>query len=120
MLIIFSDIWKIAAGLLLLILANIIIGTATAQIKDKFDIRVFASGVLKGFAIAISITMAYIAGHLNPTVTFTFAGTVVSLKDAVNLVMLGAYISYSYKIIVAMQGIFNIKSEDVPKSTETK
>ena len=117
MLILFSDIWRVAAGLLLLIFANIIFGSATAQIKQSFDIKVFAAGVLKGFAIAAGIIMVYIAGYLNPDISFEFLGSVVTVKAAVNAMMLSAYIAYAIKDGNAIIGIFKIKSSDTSSAS---
>jgi len=112
-----SDIWKISAGLLLLIIANITLGSVTAQIKQTFDVKIFAAGVLKGMAVAVSIIMTYTAGYLNPSISITLGSEALTVMAAVNAIMVAAYIAYGGKVAIALYGIFKIKSPDASSAS---
>ena len=94
------DILRIGAGLILVIAANIALGSIGAVLGQSFDKATFWKGMAKGGIVALSVLAVYVAGSLNPGLLVIDAGGgQVNLRDAVNLVMLAAYVSYGADVI---------------------
>nr|DAE24213.1 MAG TPA: hypothetical protein [Caudovirales sp. ctNZz8] len=87
-------------GLLLLIIANIALGSVNALIEQEWDFEKFWRGAVKALVIAAALIAVYYAGYLNPDLLVINTGdTVVNLMTAVYLVMLAAFTSYAIEVI---------------------
>jgi small basic protein len=107
---IFSTIWPVAIGLLLLIAANIMIASCDAWISGQFDAKTFFKGVVKGLVIAACAVLAYLAGYLNPDIYITFGGQQVTLTSAMTIFMIAAYSAYALKILQKLYALFKLDS----------
>lgn len=104
----FDSVWPVAVGLLLLITANIALGSCSAWIAGKFDTRALLRGVVKGLIIAACMTMTYAAGQLNQTVYFVLSGANVTLTGAMTVLMASAYGVYAAAVLKKLYGLFNL------------
>ena len=57
---------RLAAGLVLLIAANIALGSINAIIAGKWDRAKFRNGCIKSAVVAMALIAVYFAGYLNP------------------------------------------------------
>ena len=57
---------RLAVGLVLLIAANIALGSINAIIACEWDLVKFRNGCIKGGVIALALVAVYFAGYLNP------------------------------------------------------
>lgn len=93
---------KLAAGLLLLIAANIALGSINAIIAGTWDLVKFRNGCIKSLVIAAALIAVYLAGFLNPdlmVVDVDVDGQKVNLMTAVTLTMLAAFTAYAVDVI---------------------
>lgn len=109
---------KLAAGLLLLIAANVILGSADAIIGGQFDKTKCWRGALKGLFIFLAFMLTYIAGFLNPQiVVVAIDGKSVDLLAAVVLIIIAGYAWYAKEVLVKLASIIKAKVtiEELPK-----
>ena len=91
---------KLAAGLLLLIAANIALGSINAIIAGAWDLVKFRNGCIKSLVIAAALIAVYLAGFLNPDLMVVDVdGQKVNLMTAVTLTMLAAFTAYAVDVI---------------------
>ena len=91
---------KLAAGLLLLIAANIALGSINAIIAGTWDLVKFRNGCIKSLVIAAALIAVYLAGFLNPDLMVVDVdGQKVNLMTAVTLTMLAAFTAYAVDVI---------------------
>ena len=91
---------KLAAGLLLLIAANIALGSINAIIAGTWDLVKFRNGCIKSLVIAAALLAVYMAGFLNPDLMVVDVdGQKVNLMTAVTLTMLAAFTAYAVDVI---------------------
>lgn len=57
---------RLAAGLVLLIAANIALGSINAIIDGEWDQTKFRNGCIKSAVVAAALVAVYFAGYLNP------------------------------------------------------
>ena len=83
---------RLAAGLVLLIAANIALGSINAIIDGEWDQTKFRNGCIKSAVVAAALVAVYFAGYLNPDLMVVEVdGQTVNLMTAVSLAMLAAY-----------------------------
>ena len=91
---------RLAAGLILVILANIALGSTSAIIEGNWDKVKFRNGCIKGGVVAVALIAVYFAGYLNPNLMVVdIDGQTVNLMTAVSLVMLAAFTAYAVDVI---------------------
>lgn len=91
---------KLAAGLLLLIAANIALGSINAIIAGTWDLVKFRNGCIKSLVVAAALIAVYLAGFLNPDLMVVDVdGQKVNLMTAVTLTMLAAFTAYAVDVI---------------------
>ena len=91
---------RLAAGLILVILANIALGSTSAIIEGDWDKVKFRNGCIKGGVVAVALIAVYFAGYLNPNLMVVdIDGQTVNLMTAVSLVMLAAFTAYAVDVI---------------------
>ena len=97
---------KIGVGLLLLILANIILGSVTAIIGGSWSWKKFWRGVYKGLIIVLALILVYIAGYLNPDmIVIPINDQKVNLMSAILLILTSAFIWYGRDVITKLKDI---------------
>ena len=88
---------RLAVGLVLLIAANIALGSIIAC---EWDLVKFRNGCIKGGVIALALIAVYFAGYLNPDLMVVeVSGQTVNLMTAASLVMLAAFTAYAVDVI---------------------
>ena len=91
---------RLAAGLVLLIAANIALGSINAIIDGEWDQTKFRNGCIKSAVVAAALVAVYFAGYLNPDLMVVeVSGQTVNLMTAVSLVMLAAFTAYAVDVI---------------------
>ncbi len=91
---------RLAAGLVLLIAANIALGSINAIIAGDWDKAKFRNGCIKSAVVAVALIAVYFAGYLNPDLMVVEVdGQTVNLMTAVSLVMLAAFTAYAVDVI---------------------
>ena len=91
---------RLAAGLVLLIAANIALGSINAIIDGEWDQTKFRNGCIKSAVVAVALIAVYFAGYLNPDLMVVEVdGQTVNLMTAVSLVMLAAFTAYAVDVI---------------------
>lgn len=91
---------RLGIGLVLLIAANIALGSVNAFMEGTWDMMKFRNGCIKGGVIALSLIAVYFAGYLNPDLMVVeVSGQTVNLMTAVSLVMLAAFTAYAVDVI---------------------
>ena len=91
---------KLSAGLILVIIANIALGSTSAIIEGNWDKVKFRNGCIKGGVISVALIAVYFAGYLNPDLMVVdIDGQTVNLMTAVSLVMLAAFTAYAVDVI---------------------
>lgn len=91
---------RLALGLVLLIAANIALGSINAIIAGEWDGAKFCNGCIKGGVVALALIAVYFAGFLNPDLLVVEAdGQSVNLMTAVSLAMLAAFTAYAVDVL---------------------
>ena len=110
------NIVQLGIGLLLLILANVALGSIAALIGHTWDWQKFLNGAIKGGIVIAVILAVYIAGYLNPDLLVIEAGEEkVNFMTAVYLVLLAAFTVYAVDVLRKLK---NILTFTVPGSAE--
>lgn len=90
----------LGVGLLMLIIANIALGSISAIIACEWDFEKFWRGAVKALVIAAALMAVYYAGYLNPDlIVIDMGGEEVNLMTAVYLLMLSAFGYYAVEVV---------------------
>lgn len=93
-------IFRLGLGLLLLILANIALGSVAAIIERTFDWAKFRNGAIKGIVVIGALVAVYFAGYLNPDLLVIETGDeAVNLMTAIYIMMLAAFAVYAVDVL---------------------
>ena len=98
---------RLAAGLVLLIAANIALGSINAIIDGEWDQTKFRNGCIKS-AVAAALVAVYFAGYLNPDLMVVEVdGQTVNLMTAVSLAMLAAFTAYAVDVLKKLKDMLS-------------
>lgn len=102
---------KLGCGLLLLIAANVALGSIRAVLKKDWNKKTFCNGLIKaGIAIG-AFAAVYLAGWLNPElVVAEIGGKTVNLEAAVYLVLLGGFVYYAAEVLKKLKTVLSLPS----------
>jgi len=102
---------RLGIGLLLLILANIALGSVNAFIEGTWDSTKFRNGCIKGGAIAAALVAVYLAGWLNPDLFVVEAeGQQVNLMTAVHIALLASFTVYAIDVIKKLKDMLTTET----------
>ena len=91
---------RLGIGLVLLIVANIALGSVNAFMEGTWDMMKFRNGCIKGGVVAASLIAVYYAGWLNPDLLVIEAeGQTVNLMTAVHIALLAAFTAYAVDVL---------------------
>lgn len=94
---------RLAVGLVLLVAANVVLGSLHALFDGTFDKVKLRNGIIKGVIIAACFIAFYVAGRLNPDiVAIELEGEVVNVATAANLAMITAYVLYAKDVFAKL------------------
>ena len=111
---------KLAAGLLLLIAANIALGSINAIIAGTWDLVKFRNGCIKSLVIAAALIAVYLAGFLNPDLMVVDVdGQKVNLMTAVTLTMLAAFTVYAVDVIKKLKDMLTTPTPGEAQTSRT-
>lgn len=97
---------KLGAGLLLLILANIALGSYGAVLSHEFDREKLVKGLVKGLIVLAALVAVYFAGWLNPDLLVVEAGgETINLMTAIYLLLLAAFTVYALDVLKKLRQI---------------
>lgn len=109
---------RLAAGLILVILANIALGSTSAIIEGNWDKVKFRNGCIKGGVVAVALIAVYFAGYLNPNLmVIDIDGQTVNLMTAVSLVMLAAFTAYAVDVIKKLKDMLTTTTPGTNNTT---
>ena len=99
---------RLAAGLVLLIAANIALGSINAIIAGKWDRAKFRNGCIKSAVMAMALIAVYFAGYLNPNLMVVEVdGQTVNLMTAVSLSILSAFTVYAIDVLKKLKDMLS-------------
>ena len=100
---------RLAAGLVLLIAANIALGSINAIIDGEWDQTKFRNGCIKSAVVAAALVAVYFAGYLNPHQIGVeeVDGQTVNLMTAVSLAMLAAFTAYAVDVLKKLKDMLS-------------
>jgi hypothetical protein len=99
---------RLAAGLVLLIAANIALGSINAIIAGKWDRAKFRNGCIKSAVVAMALIAVYFAGYLNPNLMVVEVdGQTVNLMTAVSLSILSAFTVYAIDVLKKLKDMLS-------------
>lgn len=99
---------RLAAGLVLLIAANIALGSINAIIAGKWDRAKFRNGCIKSAVVAMALIAVYFAGYLNPNLLVVEVdGQTVNLMTAVSLSILAAFTVYAIDVLKKLKDMLS-------------
>lgn len=99
---------RLAAGLVLLIAANIALGSINAIIDGEWDQTKFRNGCIKSAVVAAALVAVYFAGYLNPDLMVVEVdGQTVNLMTAVSLAMLAAFTAYAVDVLKKLKDMLS-------------
>ena len=91
---------RVGLGLVLLIVANIGLGSTGAIIDGTWDRVKFRNGCIKGAIVALALVAVWFAGYLNPDLFVVEAdGQQVNLMTAVYVALLAAITAYAVDVV---------------------
>lgn len=109
---------KLSAGLILVIIANIALGSTSAIIEGNWDKVKFRNGCIKGGIISVALIAVYFAGYLNPDLMVVdIDGQTVNLMTAVSLVMLAAFTAYAVDVIKKLKDMLTTTTPGTDNNT---
>ncbi len=114
---------KLGGGLLLLIVANIALGSIRAAMAREWDTKTFVNGLIKGAIVIGAFVAVYFAGWLNPDlVVVEMNGQTVNLAMGVYSVLLIGFTYYAGKVLLKLKEIVTAKSSSSakPQASEEK
>jgi small basic protein len=102
---------RLSIGLVSLIGVNILLGSIDAFFQGNFDKDVFKKGFIKGLVVAISFTVVYFVGVLNPDITLEIAGQEMTMIMAVNAILLIGFGGYGVQVLAKLKNMLLSKLE---------
>ncbi len=110
---------NLAFGLLILIGANILLGSMNAIFDGDFDIKTFFTGFLKGILVTVCAVGLYFAGMLNPDlVAVNVGGEELNILTAVNAAVLAGYYLYARQVFNKLSYMLSNATLEVPETDE--
>ena len=108
---------KLGCGLLLLIAANIALGSIRAVLARDWNQKTFFNGLIKaGIAIG-AFAAVYLAGWLNPElIVAEIGGKTVNLEAAVYLVLLTGFVYYAAEVLKKLKNVLSLPSAGKAKT----
>ncbi len=109
----------LAFGLLILIGANILLGSTNAIFDGNFDAKTFFTGFLKGALVTACAVGLYFAGMLNPDlVAVNVGGEELNILTAVNAAVLAGYYLYARQVFNKLSYMLSNATLEVPETDE--
>lgn len=111
---------QLLIGLLLVMGANILLGTTLAQLQAAFDKTTFINGITKALCIALALVLMFICASLNPTILVAnISGNNVNLFDGMKLIFTAGIVIYGAKDLAKLKDVFQIDVATKDTSTDT-
>ena len=99
---------RLGIGLVLLIAANIALGSVNAFMEGTWDMMKFRNGCIKSAVVAAALVAVYFAGYLNPDLMVVEVdGQTVNLMTAVSLAMLAAFTAYAVDVLKKLKDMLS-------------
>lgn len=96
-------------GLISSMLANILLGTTLAKLKEEFKKKKFIDGIFKVITIAVAVILMLVCGNYNKDLIINLQGIKLSINEAIILLFKTTLIAYITKDIKAIIDLFVIK-----------
>lgn len=97
---------RLGIALIILICANILLGSFSSWFSDNFDKEKFWKGVKKGIAVILIFIAVYFAGWLVPEMQATVInGETVNLTTAMFYVVLAGFLWYAKEVLTKLAAL---------------
>ena len=104
----------LSIALMCLILANVLLGSAIAEMKFEFKKEVFIAGVLKHVSIILGIVLIYIAGLCVPNLQLILVDErSLTLIELLDVGFVSALAVYAGKVAKNLFSLFSISANSV-------
>lgn len=111
---------KLLVGLVAVMVANFLMGTNLAKLKDEYNKEKCISGLMKIAGIVLGVLCMLICAYMTQDIIVTNINNQnVNLLDAMKLIFISAITVYSVQDIKKLIEIFKIKV-DIKEKTEEK
>ena len=117
---------QVIVSLICLMLANILIGTKLADLKQEFNKEKLVSGISKAVFTLIGLALIYASTIVFPMEVATINGTMVTTLTGTTILLKGANLIYAGKVLLKIKDIFmlnipvEVLSKDEEESNEPK
>lgn len=103
---------KLIIGLVSVMLANILMGSSLAKLRQEWNKELFLSGIYKLVAISIAVSLMYLASYLNPNILVaTINETNVNLIEGMKLIFIAGIIYYGAKDLMKLRDMLQLQLE---------
>lgn len=103
----------LVTALVMLMGANVILGSIIAGLKKTFDKEVLKDGIKKAVAIAVAFVMVYIAGLCLPDIKLVeYKEEVLTIIDALDTSFLVGIGVYAGKVFKNIFTLFTVKTSE--------
>lgn len=103
-------IFRLGIALVILICANILLGSFNSWFSEQFDKQKFWKGVKKGIAVIMIFTAVYFAGWLVPEMQAAIiGGETVNLTTAMFYVVLAGFLWYAKEVLTKLAALIGGK-----------
>lgn len=110
-----QSVLRLAIGLVLLVVINIVLGSLDALFSGEFDPVRLRNGAIKGAVVAACFVGFYMSGYLNPDIiAIEVDGQTVNLMTAANLALLTAYALYAKDVFLKLKDMILSKTSGKP------
>jgi hypothetical protein len=100
------DTIRLAAGLIILIVVNIVLGSLSAMFHDSFNSKKFIQGFTKAGIVIVCFAATYLVGYMNPgIVAIEVNGVQVTVMTGIYLIVLVGYYHYAKQVFEKLVAI---------------
>ena len=99
---------SVIISLICLMVANVIIGTKLADLKQEFQKKKLVDGISKALFTLIGLALIYISTEVFPIDVATINGQVVSTLTGTTILLKGANLIYAGKVLLKIKDLFTL------------
>lgn len=109
---------NIILGVILVMLANTLLGATLAKLKKKFSKKNLLNGLFKATCIILAVIFMYACSYLNPNImVLNMNGTDVNLIDGIKIIGVAGIVYYGAQSLKKLADLIKV-STAISKSEE--
>ena len=102
---------KIIIGLICVMIANILLGSSIAKLRNDGNFKKFINRFFKAILIVISCLLLYICSYLNPNILIiNIDGNNLNLIDGMKAIFIAGIVLYGYNDLIKLKEILGVKT----------